>query len=201
LRKNTIKFLLFCAAVFLIANNINAQKQNKKLSYLEKISNEADFKALESSPLSERYSNVKSIKVVYEIATDKVYFIQSKKYKFHFSFVNEYLNGYEDLELFNNKEYGDTKDRKYLLSNLNYFPSSNFFVVDFFADDAFDKSIYNKFYSKILLAVYFKNELKILPNQWMKLWKEQGKFISEATIYGKQKYQVLVKGETYGYLK
>ena len=178
-----------------------AQKIYKRISFLEKINSIEDFNALQSTPLSERYSNVKSIKIVYEIANNKIYFVQSKKYSFHFSFVNEYLNGYEDLALFNNIEYNNVKARKYILSNLNYFPTSNLFVVDFFADDVFDKIIYDKFYKKIVSSVFFKDELSILPNQWMKLWNGQKGFISEATIFGKQTYQVLVKGETYGYFK
>jgi pyruvate, water dikinase len=200
--KNTLpNFFTICLAFLFMQQLAFAQKAYKRISFLDKINSIEDFNALQSTPLSERYSNVKSIKLIYEIATNKIYFIQSKKYKFHFSFVNEFLNGYEDLDLFNNIEYSSAKGRKYLLSNLNYFPTSNLFVVDFFADDVFEKKLYDDFYKKILSAVYFKNELFILPNQWMKLWKEQDKFISEADIYGKQTYQVLVKGETYGYLK
>ncbi len=196
-----LKKIVFALSLLFMHQSIFSQKTNKRISYLDKINTVEDFNALQSTPLSEKYNNVKALKIIYEIATDKIYFIESKKYRFHYDFVHEYLDGYEDLYVFNNTEYGRNKDRKYLLCNLNYFSASNLYIIDFFADDEFDKTVYDAFYKKIYENVYFTNKLSVLPNQWMKKWEEKTSFISEADIYSKQQYQVLVKGETYGYLK
>lgn len=172
--------------------------------YLSVLRNMDDFTGLQSKPLSEKYGSVKSVKIIYDNRENKVYFINSRTYVYHYSFVSQYLKTYDDLGEFNNTEYGLHKRRRYLLSNLNYFSASGKFVVDFFADDEFPKALYLKYITALKQHLFCKDEVKVIANDYMKTWlddTDKPLLISEEEIFGSQQFQPLVKGSSIGYLR
>src|SRR5687767_11325352 len=91
--------------------------QDNKNDYREKIENESQWNSLSGKPLSAKYGNVGSIKIVYDLKDKKLYLVNSRRYHFHFDFCSKYLNTYSSLEEFNFIEYSANKDRKYVLAN------------------------------------------------------------------------------------
>ena len=114
---NTLKKILGIIWLLLAPVVVHAQKKENKNDFREKIDNQAQWDALSGKPLSAKYGNVGSIKIVYDIKEKKLYYINSRRYKFHFEFCSKYLNTYSSLEEFNMVEYSTEKDRKYLLAN------------------------------------------------------------------------------------
>lgn len=174
------------------------------LVYLQEIKCQEDLTALAAAPLKTTYSNIKSVKIIYEITTDKIYFINSKVFKFHFTFCNEYLQTYTDLSLFNKIEYSDKPNRKYALCNLNYYESSNEYVLEFFADDKINISAIEKLFTKVKKSTFFNEKVSIAnnsinSNNW--LANENLKFISMNKLYEGQSYQALKTGICIGYLR
>ncbi|MDG1347443.1 MAG: hypothetical protein P8P77_07485, partial [Crocinitomicaceae bacterium] len=54
--------------------------------YLKEIKSVQDFKILSSEPLTNKYSDVTSVKVIYDLETKELYFANSMYYKFHYEF-------------------------------------------------------------------------------------------------------------------
>ena len=53
---------------------------------LNKLDNKNDFDKLSGLPLSGKYGQISSVKVVYDIHAKKLYFLNSKLFKFHYEF-------------------------------------------------------------------------------------------------------------------
>ena len=88
--KQLFQILLF--AIFFGTNIPYCFSQKRNLDYLPVISNRQDFDDLKGKPLSENYNGIECIKVVYEIATKKIFYIESGKYKWHYLFTSKILN-------------------------------------------------------------------------------------------------------------
>ena len=108
-------FLFLFVQTKIFGQEINCGSKNKNIDFLSQIKCKKDFDNLQSQPLKKNYSNVQSIKIVYELATDKIYYTQSNKYPFHFSFCNEYLHSYENVYDFNKIEYSISEHRRYAI--------------------------------------------------------------------------------------
>jgi hypothetical protein len=164
-----------------------------------------DFDYLKGKPLSDKYGNVESIKVVYVISTNTIFYANSSKYHYHYDFASAelgyYGNGYE----FNSTQYKITPLREYVLANLNHYVSSGLFTIDFFSGDQLTDSQAVLIYRKIKQTTFFSEHVSILVNspQLMELKKRCGKLISTINpevIYKNQKFQSLTNGKTYGRL-
>ncbi len=195
--------------VFLITTNLHCQQKpcaykGGTIDYLSEINCENDFAAIQSLPLKNNFSNIKSVKVIYDIDKDIIYYAESKKYKYHYSFCNEYLRAYNSLEDFNTIEYSNSKSRKFGICNLNLYTASNTCTVEFFPDDKINVKYVEKFFNKIKATTYFSNHLKILNNNWTtQQWKTNANlpFIDVDEVYKGQKFQAMKTGFAYGYLR
>jgi pyruvate, water dikinase len=195
--------------IFLIVPNLYCQQKpcsynGGTIDYLSEINCESDFDIVQSLPLKNNFSNIKSVKVIYDIDKNIIYYADSKRYKYHYSFCSEYLRAYNNLEDFNTIEYNDSKSRKFAICNLNLYTASNICTVEFFPDDKINERYVEKVFNKIKATTYFANHLKILNNSWTtEHWQPNTSlsFIDVDVIYKGQKFQAMKTGVVFGYLR
>lgn len=170
--KKSLLLLLFISVV------ISAQK-----NYYTQILKKSQFVELQGEPLNDKFANLKSVKVVWDFPNKKLYFFNSKKFKYHHNFCEDILGFNDGLGSFNDQSYNPTNNRKYLLANLNFIEKSDDWVLELAASDEMNAEMVNLFFNEVKKNVYFKDKLKFYLNtpRLMKL-KELGK-IKIASVY------------------
>lgn len=201
--KQLFQILLF--AIFFGTNIPYCFSQKRNLDYLPVISNRQDFDDLKGKPLSENYNGIECIKVVYEIATKKIFYIESVKYKWHYLFTSKILNDYDDLEHYNIINYGQNHNRKYILATFNYNINTNNYFLQFAPPDDISEELISTLVNKISETFYKKNNFKILINTstLIKRKKELEKkfeIVTSGELYKNQNYQPIFCGKTNGIL-
>ncbi len=186
------------------AQNQPCEHKSLNDEYLSKISCAEDFQILQGEPLSANYSQVEAVKLVLDLKTNQLYFINSKDYKFHFDFCSSFLHYKKDLSVFNYIEYGNSTNRNFILANLNHYKASDIYTIEFFSDDQIAEQYITQLYEKVQANVYFKNQIFILDNANMKgkLSHIDEKYIVTIDqLYGNQYFQPMVNEISYGYLQ
>ncbi len=192
------RFLLF----LILFSSCSSEAQQ----YLSKVDNLEEFSMLSGAPLSSKYGNIASIKVIYEIKTDKIYFINSNFYKYHYEFCQFNLNENNDLGEFNRSNYDESEDRKYLLANLNYSKTLNRYFVDLSPYDQMPLDYMKKLYEEIASNTFIQSKLSFLLNTARLIGKREElkiKFpiILPEEIYENITFQSVSQGKTYGRLR
>ena len=116
---------VICCSIFIYLAPKTQQQKNtaqKTSSYYRRLADTSDFKALEGAPLTRTYSDVRSIKLVYELSSGILYFVNSSRFQYHYQFCREALGDRTRMEIFNTINYGNTGKRDYYLANLNFYP-------------------------------------------------------------------------------
>lgn len=172
-------------------------------NYLSAILCKEDFIFLMGPPLSSQYAQVEAVKLVYDLKTGLLYFINNDKSRFHYDFCTRYLSYKGDLEEFNSVEYGHKGTRQFLLANLNYYQSSGFYTLEFFSDDEISSSQISTLYSKVAEKVYFKDKLCLVANTVHAPIQgiDASHLITIDQLFSHQQYQPMVLSKSYGYLQ
>jgi len=137
----------------------------KPKNFLMEIDSLSEYTELMGEPLSEKFSNVTSVKVVYDLEDDRVYFIQSGMYKYHYEFATAVLGYRQDLYVFNSNNYNeDPKEREYLLGNLNYIPQTSDFFLELSPSDWMDLTSIEKLYDGVVEKLHITDTLFFYTN-------------------------------------
>jgi len=169
--------------------------------YLNKLIRPESFKLLEGPPLNPVFSEIKSVKIVYSIKDDKIYFTNSAKYFIHYEFARDILNYKKGHALFNQEQYTNNPNRLYILASLNLFTASGIYTLDFFAGDELDCSQIEKVYNKVVQTTYVGTKLKFYANSLKWAGCNSIPAITSDELFAGQNYQPLNPEEAYGYLK
>ena len=195
---------IFLFPLLLFAQNCAYKGGNP--DFLATISCKKDFTILQGSPLAQKFGAVNSIKAIYEIASKKLYFLNSHKYRLHYEFVSNYLKTYQDLGYFNHWEYSDKNQRKYVLCNVNHYENSDYYTLEFFSDDKVKAELVTETFKAIQTATFFGKKLKLLLNS-AEMSQKSAKIALDIprlpidSIYQNQVYQPLNRKTAYGYLR
>lgn len=125
---------------------------------------EKEFHFLAGKPLNTNLGTVESIKVVYDLEKETIYFINSKRYRFHYEFCFGYLMDQTSLERFNRINYGASGERDYLLGNINYDAPSDLYFIDLSVFDKMQESLIIRLYKQIKVSTFFGDKLRFLLN-------------------------------------
>lgn len=176
-------------------------RYNHEIDYLSQIISQQAFDLLDSEPLSPIYSETRSVKFVYSIASDEIYYTNSSRFNIHYFFVKDILGYPKSHATFNLEQYSHNPNRKYILATLNLFKSSGIFTLDFWAGDELSCQEIENVYKKIASTSFFGNKLRFYANsqKWEKCTSVP--LITAAELYKNQNYQALNFSESYGYLK
>lgn len=176
------------------------------ISYVDTLYCPDEYKALASIPLSQTSGKIACIKVVYEIATGRLYFASSKKYYLHYDFCYEVLNYTKPHKVFNYEQYSDNDTRLYCLGTISYYEDSDVYTLEFFPDDKLSADQIELVYNKVCKTTYFGNQIYFLSNSTsidfrIRSIRSGMRVIYQDEIFKGQTYQALNNGECYGYLK
>lgn len=174
---------------------------NNYNDYLYSIPDITTFQNYEGKPLNDTYNGVTSLKFLYEIESGKVMYINSTRYLYHYEFATYVLGYYKGLNTFNNEQYTQNPQRKYILGSVSHYLSSDIFTMEFFGADELDCDQIVLVYSKIASTCFFGENLRFFSNthQWESCTSIPN--IKPDELFLGQDYQALNLGTAYGYLK
>lgn len=175
-------------------------------SYLNKLETPEDFEKLSGTPLVEKYGQVNAVKLVFDLNSEKLYFLNAKNYKYHYAFCNEYLNYRGELGYFNEHNYSTSKKRRFLLGNLNHFKNQNRYSLEIAASDAMEPASIIRLHQLVQQNTFTKHDLTFLLNS-NRLQKEANHLktfipiLYPSDIYGQLDYQAISKFKGRGILR
>ncbi len=186
--------------LFLIVTISFGQKYTSELSSFK------IFQDFSSLPLSAKYGNVSSLKVVYDNDTKKIYFLNSRFYKYHYEFCQQILLDESTLYDFNESNYSSDSNKRYLLANINYYASQSKFALEFAPSDNSTVQQIEKLLKLIENHSFIKDQLNLLlSNKRLEDLKESfAKNISiilPSEIYKNLNYQAISCYKTTGTLR
>lgn len=175
------------------------------VTWFDSISCPDEFGAVAGAPIMQTLSNEHSVKVVYEIATGRTYFVSSSRYQLHYDFCREEL-GYPLTHAdFNNEQYTDSEKRLYYLASVNYFGDSKVYVLQFFSDDRISAGGIDTIFTAVKNLTFFGGELKLLASATSFAGRiaqlPDIPLVTNEELYGAQQFQALNIAEAYGYLR
>lgn len=133
-------------------------------NYLHSITKKQQFLNLSGKPLTDKFTNMKSVKVVYDYGAKKLYFFNSTRYTYHYDFCSQVLGYGQEIGEFNKESYNPTNKRTYLLANINYLEDSDDWVMELAASDEMNAGLINFFFNEVNKNVFFKDKLKFYLN-------------------------------------
>ena len=196
-----MKFV-FCILVFLISLKISAQSDK----YVYKVDSINVFNKLKGKPLSNKFGQVESLKLVYDIRRqrDKLFFIDSKRFKYHKTFCQSVLGYAKDGYTFNLQNYTTLSRREFYLATINHYTSGDYYTLEFSVSDIIDSAGIYKVYNKVKSTFNITDSLKLFLNtarlEKMFINKSDIPTISASEIYGNQTYQPLNIKTSFGKL-
>ena len=196
----TLKPLLILLLCHTFWTQITAQ------DYLHAIHTTEEYDALKGAPPNPKYGQVGSMKVVWHIKKDKLYFVNSAEYEWHYDFARRELGYWHNRNWFLSSNYSDSDHREYVLANLNHYEASNTWTVEFSPADEIPKDFIELFMERVVDSVtickgpaLFLNTIRLED-----LYKEgyvPFEVVRPDDIYANLVYQPLVEGGAYGYLR
>jgi len=198
-----IRAIYFC--IFFALLSVLGFSQ-KKPAYLLKIDSKKDFDLLKGEPLSRNFNGIECVKIIYELSSKKLYYLDSKKYRWHYPFVSEVLGDMDDLEQFNLKNYSNTAIRNYILATFNYNVNTKNYFLQFAACDNPGDELISVLAEKVTATFFKSNRFKLLLNSTVLLRRKsqlekKHDIITSDELYKDQKYQPICEGKTTGILK
>lgn len=191
-------YILFSLFVF---TTLNAQR------FLPSLKDYEAFKTFKGKPLSDKFSNIESVKIVYDLRKQKMYYFNSRIILHHYDFATDYLGYDKGVEVFNNENYSNSlKDRDFLLGNLNHIKDTGKWIFELAASDHMQVSQIEWFYNQVKNTSFVGDDLKFYLNDPEKLELfQQNKFkipcVKSDYIFNEIKYQQVVYGTAIGTLK
>ncbi|MBL6661194.1 MAG: hypothetical protein ISP70_06825 [Crocinitomicaceae bacterium] len=196
-----MKLILHFYIVFLGIFFVRSQESVK---YLNSISTEEEYAILKGNPNTSKFGEVDAVKVLYDLNTDSVYFINSNLYDYHVSFCMDYLSYPHNSWKFNYDNYTTTDHRDYLMGTINRFYNKNIYTLEFSVADNIKSDQIKKFHKRIINHFRLTSEIKLFinTNRMQSIVNSLNgiKTISADDIYKGQSIQVLNQKESYGKL-
>ncbi|MDF2831988.1 PEP/pyruvate-binding domain-containing protein [Chryseobacterium indoltheticum] len=152
--KNILVFLFLTLSLFSYSQD----------NYVHSITKKQQFLNLSGKPLTDKFTNMKSVKVVYDYGAKKMYFFNSTRYTYHYDFCVQVLGYSQEIGEFNKESYNPTNKRTYLLANINYLEDSDDWVMELAASDEMNAGLINFFFNEVNKNVFFKDKLKFYLN-------------------------------------
>lgn len=174
-------------------------------SFLLSLPAKEDFSDMQGEPLSGKFSDVHTVKIVLDIKENKLYYINSTRFRYHYDFCNEVLGAGYDINTFNTINYG-LRDRDFLLGNINYYAQSGMYTLELSTEDRMSADFLQRLYDAVQATSFLGKHLKVqLSSDHLAGLFSSGAIsvpsVTPTEVYGKQTYQPLRQGEAYGYIR
>jgi hypothetical protein len=200
-----MKFIFRIFFIIFYLSSVYSYCQTNNLQYLTVIKDKKDFDLLKGKPLSNNYNGIECIKIVYELSNKTLYYIQSVKHTWHYSFTSQILHDEDDLGWFNTINYGQHRDRKYILATFNYNTNSKNYFLQFAPPDYISDELIAELVTKVSETFFKQTQFKVLLNTTtlLRRKKELSKKFNTITsdeLYQSQKYQAIYSSKASGIL-
>lgn len=133
-------------------------------SFVNILSSKTVFENFSELPLVDKYSEVSAIKLVFDLGTKEVYYINSSYYTYHYEFCINKLEPEVDLEYFNKVNYSNDSKRKYLLANINYYKTLNIYAIEISPVDLMTIEHIILLWNIVSKTTFIGNDLHLLLN-------------------------------------
>lgn len=191
--------VLIVIGVLIFKSGILAQ------SYDTTLSSKLNFDAFSGLPISAKYGQIEAVKIVYEIATQKLYFLNSQNFEFHHEFCSKILRNHQSLGTFNDNNYSTSLKRQYLLANINYQHTTHTYFLELSPSDLMSVLDIDKLYSSVLSNAYLDSNLKLILNsaRLESIESTLGSLptLSTSELYSNLQYQAISKFNGAGNLR
>lgn len=199
LTKNTPLLCICLVALLLCCQSATAAPR-----YSYTLADADTFTNLKAQPLGSQYAGVESVKIVYALGRERLYFVNSKRYSYHYSFCKDVLNYTSSLDTFNAHNYTLSPKRKYLLATLSYHPALDTYALELAPSDEMPLEQIQLLLTKLKHAFFAQHKLALLLNT-SRLHLAAARLTHTATItpdalYKGQTYQLLTPGKAIGLL-
>ena len=176
-----------------------------QVHYRNEITKIETFNELKGLPNTNKFGAVDAVKVLLDIHTNTLYFLNSNTYKLHVDFCVEYLGYNQSKWKFNVENYDETKNRDFLMGTINYFQHQDKFILEFSVADQITLDQIQIFHEKIMEVFKLKNTLYIFLNtnrmRNLSIHELQIPTIESSDIFEGLDYQALNLRASYGCLK
>ncbi|HRX10571.1 MAG TPA: PEP/pyruvate-binding domain-containing protein [Draconibacterium sp.] len=171
------------------------------LNYLNGLPEYKAFNLLQSSPFVTNHGEVESVKFIYNRNNGKIYFMNSKRYEFHYDFAVKFLSYNKGLYHFNMVQYSASKERFLFPGSLNYYKATGIYVLRFYPGDEMGCAQINEILETLYATTYLKNKVYLFPNN--SNWENCSGIpvITADELYEGQNYQALNLTKGFGYLR
>lgn len=174
--------------------------------YVNNLNSKDVYESFCGQPLTLKYGNVTGIKVIIDNKTNNIYYVNSNIYKLHFDFCENILHYSYGLGNFNNENYSNQVNRRFLLANINYFRTQDIYVIDISPVDMMSETQIRTCFAKILGSSFCNDKLYFLINS-PRLAKMRDSLQNDiplktpTDLYGYVNYQAVSKYKNTGVLR
>jgi len=191
-------YFIICSASCKVSHSIPSD-------YSEKITTKHQYQLFQGEPLSLKYGGVSSVKIIYDIRNDKIFFLNSHDYIYHFDFCHKKLFYPDDIALFNAENYKPHPNRLYVLANINYYSGLQIFTLEFSSSEIVSTDIvklYNNLLPRFTIAdtlyLYFATNEQLIDYALLHVTLPT---IDANTLFAGLTYQPIVKRSCMGTLR
>ncbi|MCB0840137.1 MAG: T9SS type A sorting domain-containing protein, partial [Bacteroidetes bacterium] len=170
------------------------------LDYFNELIDPIAFDLISSLPSRSHQGGVRSVKVIYNEDDGLVYYQNTKKYVYHFTFAWKVLGFNQGNNIFNLTQYRESPDRYLYPGNINYYKNLDKYVLHLVAANEMSCEHIKRLYEKIVETSYLKGKLFFFPNKSAFELCDDIPVINSEELYKGINYQGLNLAENYGYL-
>lgn len=161
------------------------------------LKDKSEFMEMSSEPLYQKYGQVSSLKLVYDTQYNKLHFISSKDYEYHYEYCINELGFPGDLNDFNRTEYSGSDSRRFLIANINYYHALDKYALELGPSDRMSAKQLQLLLTSVQSQIYIDKALYLMLNtiHVQSIANELDGFntLSPAEVYGGQIYQPISK--------
>lgn len=183
----------------LLTVSLLKKENTEELHYFNELIAPISFELLSSLPSRSNDGGVSSVKIIYNTNDGLMYYMNSKRYEYHFSFAQAQLGFNQGNNVFNQTQYLENKDRYLYPANLNYYKNLDKYVLYLVTANEMPCEKIKALHDKILATSYLKDKLFLYDNRPEFAGCNVPKITPEE-LYKGQNYQALNLAENYGYL-
>lgn len=192
-RLSTNLFWIFCLAAVLFSKEYSAE-----------INTISEFDSFSSNPLSAKYGSIASIKILYDISNDSLYYLSSD-FRYHFDFCKEVLKYKYKLKIFNKFNYLPSSERSFVCANINKIKNSDKYFIDFSVGERITVKRLSILLQKIKKTFLPDVNINILANtttirDTANILIDSSHIYTPDILFKEQPYQMIQSGEAIGIL-
>jgi len=176
------------------------KKEIDELHYFNELIDPLAFDLISTTPSRTNDGQVDAVKIIYNTDDELMYYMNTKRYKLHFTFAEAQLGFNQGNNIFNLTQYRENDERYMYPANLNYYKDLDKYILHFVSVNEMPCEKIKELYDEIIATSYLEGKLFLLTNRpEFNLCDVPS--ISTEELYAGQNYQALNLTENYGYLK